>query len=44
MKELIMLFVDDLKEEGFTLREILAYGCSPLLLVAGCMLAEWIAR
>lgn len=44
MKELIRFFVDDLKEEGFTLREILTYGSLPLLLVVGCMLAEWIAR
>ena len=45
MKELINLFIKDLKEEGFSLKEIITYGIVfPIAIVLGCIIAEIIQQ
>lgn len=45
MKDLIKAFVTDLKEEGFTKRELIKYGIVyPAILVLVCLLSEIVAQ
>jgi len=41
MKDLLKIFTDDFKMEGFTKKDIIAYGIiAPAILIAGCIIGE----